>query len=135
MTVKRKEPCATKEESDRKVLNMDRAPVVDLGSHGTSHLLVGEKTMLSFVDLEPNSYAVPHRHKGIEQVSIVLRGEMDLIVEGKLYSVHEGDVVFNWPDEEHGCYVGPNGARVLDVFCPPRPDLLEKLPRKTSPTD
>ena len=133
--MKRKEPLAGKEEFDKKVAHIDRAPTIDLGSHGTAHLLCGEKFMLSFVDMPANSYAEPHRHKDIEQGTIILKGDADFVVEGKLYPVHEGDVLIFGPNEEHGAYVGPNGAKVLDVFSPHREDLLEKLHKATSPTE
>jgi len=41
--------------------------------------------------------------------------------------VRKGDILVFAPNEEHGAYVGPDGAKVLDVFSPPREDLLEKL--------
>lgn len=125
--MERKEPLASKEELERRILTPEGAPVIDLGSHGSAHALVGEKTMLSFVDMPANSYADPHRHEGIEQTTILLEGDADFVVEGKVYPIHKGDILIFAPNEEHGAYVGPNGARVLDVFSPPRPDLLEKL--------
>ena len=51
---------------------------------------------------------------------------------GQLYPVYEGDVLIFAPNEEHGAYVGPNGAKVLNVFSPHREDLLEKLHKKAS---
>lgn len=87
--------------------------------------------MLSFVDMPANSYADPHRHEGIEQTTILLEGSADFVVEGKVYPVSKGDILVFAPNEEHGAYVGPDGARVLDVFAPPRPDLVQKL-RKTA---
>ena len=122
-----KEPVASREEYERKVSHVDRAAVVDLGSHGSAHVICGTKFMLSFVDMPGDSYADPHRHKDIEQATIVLKGDADFVVEGKIYSVHEGDVLIFAPNEEHGAYVGPKGARVLDVFCPPREDLRAKM--------
>ena len=125
--MERKEPLASSEEFDRKVAHVDTAAAIDLGSHGTAHAVLGEKCMLSFVDMPANSYADPHRHEGIEQATIVLKGSADFLVEGKMYPVREGHVLIFAPNEEHGAYVGPDGARVLDVFCPPRPDLVAKM--------
>lgn len=129
--MKRTEPYATTAEYNRKVVRIDKAPTIDLGTHGTSHLICGGKVMLSFVEMEPNSYADPHRHEESEQAMIMLDGDMDAVVEGKVYSVHKGDVAIFAPNEEHGGYVGPHGATVLDVFSPPRADLLEKLEQAT----
>ena len=133
--MERKEPSASKEEFDRKVMHIGRGQFADLGSHGAANILCGDKIMLSFVDMPADSYAEPHRHKDIEQATILLKGDAEFVVEGKRFPVQEGDVLIFAPDEEHGAYVGPNGARVLDVFTPPREDLLAKLQPKTPPTD
>ncbi len=125
--MERKEPYASKEEFDNRVLHIGRGHAVDLGSHGGANILLGERIMLSFVDMPANSFADPHSHKDTEQVMIVLKGDAEFVVEGKIYPVKEGDVLVFGPDVEHGAYVGPNGARVLDVFTPPRTDLLEKI--------
>ena len=58
--------------------------------------------------------------------------DADVVVGGQLYPVYEGDVLIFAPNEEHGAYVGPNGAKVLNVFSPHREDLLEKLHKKAS---
>ena len=125
--MKRKEPLASTQELAGKIKNADRATLIDLESHGTAHALVSGRMMLSFVDMPANSFAEPHSHEDIEQITIILKGDVDFVLKGKLYPVHEGDIVVFAPEEEHGGYVGPNGARVLDVFCPPRPDLLQKM--------
>jgi len=125
--MKRKEPYATKEEIAKKVLHVGRGSVVDLGSHGEANLLLGEKIMLSFVDMPANSYAEPHSHPDNEQIMMLLKGEADFVVDGKIYPIIEGDVVVLLPGVEHAAYVGPSGARVLDVFSPPRADLLAAM--------
>ena len=127
--MKGKEPYASKDEPDKKVQRIDHASIVDLSSHGTAHVICGTKFMLSFVDMPANSYAEPHRHKDIEQATIVLKGDAEFVVEGKKYPVREGDVLIFAPNEEHGAYTGANGASVLDVFCPPREDLRAKMRR------
>jgi len=131
----RKEPQATKQEFESKVMRASRGEVVDLESHGTANILLGDRMMLSFVDMPANSYAEPHSHSDIEQVTIILKGDVDFVLKGKVYSVHEGDIVIFGPDEVHGGYVGPNGASVLDVFNPPRPDLLAKMRSRKSPNN
>ncbi len=127
--MERKEPYATREEFDTKVMHIGRGHAVDLGSHGEANILLGEKMMLSFVHMPANSYADPHSHQDTEQVTIVLKGDAEFVVAGKIYPVHEGDVLVFGPDEIHGAYVGPNGAYVLDVFTPPRADLLARIKR------
>ncbi|MBN1856648.1 MAG: cupin domain-containing protein [Dehalococcoidia bacterium] len=125
--MERTEPYATPEDFKRRISHVGRGADVDLGSHGSANILCGERIMLSYVDMPANSYADPHRHKDIEQITILLKGDAEFVVEGKRFAVKEGDVLIFAPDEEHGAYMGPNGARVLDVFTPPREDLREKM--------
>jgi len=122
-----KEPFASQEERDKRVHHIGRGHEVDLGSHGSANVLLGQKLMMSFVDMPANSFADVHRHPDNEQVTIVLKGEADFVVEGKVYNVKEGDVLIFLPNEAHGAYMGPSGARVLDIFTPPRDDLMQKI--------
>ena len=46
---------------------------------------------------------------------------------GKQYKVKKGDVVVLPPNTEHGAYFSDKGARVIDVFSPPRQDFVAKL--------
>jgi quercetin dioxygenase-like cupin family protein len=125
-----KEPFASQEEHDGRVLHIGCGHEVDLGSHGSANVLLGQKLMMSFVDMPPNSFADVHRHPDNEQVTIILKGEADFVVEGKVYNVKEGDVLVFLPDVPHGAYMGPSGARVLDIFTPPRADLMQKIAQK-----
>ena len=122
-----KEPVASREERDTRVLHIGRGHEVDLGSHGSANILLGDKIMMSFVDMPANSYADAHRHPDNEQITIVLEGEADFVVEGKVYNVKKDDVLVFRQNEEHGAYMGPSGARVLDIFTPPREDLMQKI--------
>jgi quercetin dioxygenase-like cupin family protein len=57
---------------------------------------------------------------------IVLDGAIDIVIEGKLYPVEKGDVVVLPSNTEHGAYFRDKGARVLDVFSPPRQDFIAR---------
>jgi len=125
--MERKEPLATREQFESRIKQVGRGAPVDLGSHGSANILCGERIMLSYVDMPANSYADPHRHEDIEQITIMLSGDAEFVVGGIRYPVKTGDVFIFAPNEEHGAYTGANGARVLDVFTPPRPDLKAKM--------
>ncbi len=58
---------------------------------------------------------------------IVVGGECDEIVEGKLYHLKKGDVLILPSNIEHGAYISDRGCKATDIFSPPRKDLVEKL--------
>jgi len=124
--MEKKEPYASKEEYQQRVIHYPDVPEIELNPGSMSHIVSTDKVMLSFLQQEPNAYFPPHRHEA-EQVMIVLDGAQDEIVEGKLYPLKKGDVIILPSNVEHGGYIPEAGCVALDIFIPPRTDLLEKL--------
>jgi quercetin dioxygenase-like cupin family protein len=86
--------------------------------------VLGEDTMVNFVQFAPHTEAPRHAHAE-EQIVIVLEGEFEFEIAGEVRTMRPGDVavVPAWV---------PHGARTLDVPChevdvfnPPRQTLLE----------
>ena len=125
----RKEPDASREEFDRRVVHYPDVPEVELNPGSMSRIVSSEKVMLSFLNQAPNAYFPPHRHEA-EQIMIVIDGEQDEIVEGKIYHLKKGDVITLPSNIEHGGYMTEAGCRAIDIFIPPRKDLLAKLEEK-----
>lgn len=121
-----KEPYATEEELKKRVVHYPDVPLTELVPGSTSHLVVGQRILVSFLTMPANSYFPPHRHEA-EQIMTVLEGYVDEIIEGKLYSAKKGDVLILPSNIEHGAYIGEVDCRVIDIFSPPREDYLEKL--------
>ena len=124
-----KEPYASEEEFKKRVVHYPDVPLTELVPGSNSHLVVGERVLVSFLTMSAHSYFPPHRHEA-EQIMIVLDGYMDEIIERKLYSVKKGDVLILPSNIEHGGRIYEVDCRVIDIFAPPREDLLEKY-RKT----
>ena len=100
-------------------------PLTELAPGSMSHLVVGEQAVVSFLTIPANSHFPVHRHEA-EQIMIVLEGHMDDIIDGKLYRVGKGDVVILPSNIPHGGYIGEVDCRVIDIFAPPRADLVAK---------
>jgi len=96
-----------------------------LGEGVTASPLFGEGAMLNLLEFEPGATVPLHSHPH-EQLGIVLRGMQALVVDGIARELGplEGYVLPG--GVEHAAYAGPEGALVLDVFCPPREDYLER---------
>jgi quercetin dioxygenase-like cupin family protein len=121
-----REPHASEEEFKKRVVHYADVPLTELIPGSKSHLVVGERILVSFLAMPANSYFPPHRHEA-EQIMIVLHGYVDEIIEGKLYSAKKGDVLILPSNIEHGGYIGDVDCQVIDIFSPPRQDYLQKF--------
>lgn len=91
----------------------------DLAPGLSTRIFVGDQSMLSVVSFEPNAEGQIHSHPE-EQWGVLLEGSGVRIQDGKEYSVNAGDFWRTPGDMTHGFIAGDKGARVLDIFSPPR---------------
>lgn len=123
--MEKKEPYATQEEYNKRVVRYRNTPLMELTKGARNYIVSTERITVSFVTLEPDIYVTPHRHEP-EQIVIVNDGACDFIVDGKLYHLEEGDVLIIPPNVEHGNRSSNRGLRMIEVFSPPRSDLVAK---------
>jgi quercetin dioxygenase-like cupin family protein len=95
------EPYATPAEFEKRVTRYADVPLTELVPGTMSHLVVGERGLVSFLTMSARSVFPPHRHEA-EQIMIVVDGYVDEIIEGKLYRVKQGDVIILPSNIEHG---------------------------------
>ena len=75
--------------------------------------------MISIVEIEPNSEGKIHSHPQ-EQWGFMLEGYGFRIQGGEKIKIKKGDFWLTPGNVEHGIIAGQNGAKVIDVFSPPR---------------
>ncbi len=85
----------------------------------------GEQAMLSLVTIEPNAQGRIHSHPE-EQWGIMLEGDGVRIQDGEEIPVKSGDFWRTPSGVPHGFRAGPSGAKVLDVFAPPREEYRKE---------
>ncbi len=85
----------------------------------TARIFVGDQAMLSVVTIEPNAEGQVHSHPQ-EQWGVLLEGDAVRIQDGEEIAVKAGDFWRTPGGVPHGLRAGPQGARVLDIFSPPR---------------
>lgn len=125
----KKEPVATADEFKSHVIHYPDLPPVELVKGSNSRLVVGEQSMISFLKMDAHSYFAPHKHTQ-EQIMIVLDGDCDEIIDGKLYHVKKGDVIVLPSNIVHGAYIGNTDVQVIDVFGEVRGDYMMKAMQK-----
>ena len=124
--MEKKEPYASKEEFNQRVVHYPDVPLVELAPGSNSHLVSAANMTVSFITIDPNKYFPPHHHEA-EQIVVVLDGECDQIVDGKLYPLKKGDVITIPSNVPHGDYVYDKGLKAIEIFAPAREDLAARL--------
>ncbi len=84
-----------------------------------TRLFWGKHAMLSVLTCAPNAAGEMHHHEE-EQWAVVVEGTGVLLVGQEELDVGEGDVCHIPPGVPHSFIAGPAGARILDIFSPPR---------------
>ena len=109
-------------DTDKWVFNLDdetQGIARTLAEGITTRIFPGDQAMLSVVRIAPHSEGTPHSHPQ-EQWGVLLEGELVRIQYGEEVAVKAGDFWRTPGGVEHSVRTGDVGAKVLDVFAPPR---------------
>ncbi len=99
--------------------NLDDGLFRDLAPGLTTRIFAGEHAMLSVVTLAPHSQGTLHHHPE-EQWGVLLEGSAVRVQGDEEITVKKGDFWRTPGNVPHTMRAGPEGARVLDIFSPPR---------------
>ncbi len=84
-----------------------------------ARIFVGDQAMLSVVEVAPMARGSIHSHPE-EQWGVLLEGSGIRIQDGQEHAVKAGDFWRTPGGVSHGFVAGEAGARILDIFSPPR---------------
>lgn len=87
----------------------------------STHIFAGEGAMLSVVTIAPHAEGTLHSHPE-EQWGVLLEGSAIRVQGGEEFAVKKGDFWRTPGGVPHTMRAGAVGARVLDIFSPPRPE-------------
>ena len=85
----------------------------------SARIFTGDQAMLSIVTLAPYAEGSLHSHPE-EQWGVMLEGDGIRVQNGEETKVRAGDFWRTPGYVPHSLRAGSNGARVLDIFSPPR---------------
>ena len=80
-----------------------------------------DQSMASVVRIAPGAVGMIHSHPQ-EQWSILIEGSATRLQGGEEIPVTKGDFWVAPGGVEHGIIGGPNGALIVDIFAPARPE-------------
>ena len=93
----------------------------ELGEGLTARIFTGDQAMLSVVTIEASCSGTLHHHPE-EQWGFLLEGSAIRVQGDEEIPVKKGDFWRTPSNVPHTMRAGPEGARVLDIFSPPRPE-------------
>ena len=82
--------------------------------------------MLALHEALPNLKATPHRHPSA-QITYMLNGKMRLSIDGEERVLSPGEFAYVPPDTLHGIESLDEYVLALDIFSPPRADIMGRL--------
>ena len=96
----------------------------------TMRVLTAEHATMAITDLEPKTIVETHKHE-VEQFGVVVRGSLAMVIAGEQRILTPGDTYRVPPGTAHGARVFEEPTQVIDVWSPPRTDLLRGSPPPT----
>lgn len=100
------------------------APIEDLGGGITRRVLAYSDTlMVTYWELDASAKIQPHAHEH-EQISVVLEGSEEFIIDGVSHVMHAGDTCIIPPNVPHQVKV-LEAVKAYDIFTPCRKDMLK----------
>jgi quercetin dioxygenase-like cupin family protein len=91
--------------------------------------LHGAQASLTAIEIEPGTSVPEHSHEN-EQMGILTGGSLTFRIGGEERDLRPGGTWLIPPNVPHSVVAGPDGARLIEVFAPPRTDWSdrERLP-------
>ncbi len=81
-------------------------------------------------DIERHAGSVAHAHPGMEQATYVIEGEATAEVDGVVYNVKQGDVLFFPAEVFHDLKVISERIKLLVIYSPPYGENPDKVIKK-----
>ena len=89
----------------------------------TRQYVVGSNTMLARLVLKKGAHVPLHQHMN-EQMSHVVEGALNFMIEGKVVTLRAGEILCIPPHVPHEV-VALEDSVALDIFNPPRQDWID----------
>jgi len=88
--------------------------------------VLGENVLVNHVHFAPGTEAPTHVHEE-EQVVVVVDGEFEFWIDGESRTLRRGDIAVVPPWVSHGARTHDSECLEIDIFSPPRRQLLDLL--------
>jgi quercetin dioxygenase-like cupin family protein len=100
--------------------HLNDIPGRELAPGYITKLVHGSQSTLSIVEIKKGSI-LPEHHHVHEQITYILKGQLDMTIGGEFYCMTEGCVHVILPNVPHSAIAATN-CTVIDAFSPARED-------------
>jgi quercetin dioxygenase-like cupin family protein len=107
-------------------VNWRTIPAEEIAEGIRRQMVVGEKLMICRLTIQPRVVTAVHSHEH-EQVTMVERGRVLYIIDGREQICSAGDLLHFPPHLPHGATMLDEEVVLVDVFTPRREDFLQRL--------
>lgn len=84
------------------------------GNSGPKYLMKGPRSNFAVVQFQAGEDFKAHYHNIMEENFFILEGEVDIVVDGTIYTLKEGDLIHIEPKEIH--YVKNNSDKIVKMI-------------------
>jgi len=116
-------------EKDARFVHIDEVAPVTFTEGLTFRPVLGDGVLVNHVYFDPHTEAPTHAHEE-EQIVVVLDGEFDFWIGDETRTLRKGDMVVIPAWVPHGARTNDSSCLEIDIFCPPRRQLLAHLQRE-----
>lgn len=71
------------------------------GDSGPKYLMKGPRSNFALVQFQPGQTFTAHKHHIMEENFFILEGQVDIVVDGVMHHLKEGDLIHIEPEEIH----------------------------------
>jgi quercetin dioxygenase-like cupin family protein len=107
-----------------KLYRWSEIPPEQMNPFFTRQFVTGDKAMVAKIALKQGCVVPTHHHPN-EQISLIISGSLEFILDGVSQTVHAGDILVIPANLPHSA-MAHEDMEGLDIFAPPRQDWLEK---------
>lgn len=117
---------ASASERAEQVIRQTDIPAIELAQGASARLVLTPGATVSLVEQGPYSELPRHRQEQ-DEVILVVEGERDEALDGRLYHIGAGDILHVPSGAEHGALTYGSGCKTIEISAPARDDLVTKL--------
>lgn len=122
------------------VTNISKLPVTEIAPGAKAKIYWGKGVLISWMTLDPRA-EIPAEMLPSERIMVVMKGSIGQLINGSFAAMTaiprdepdgshgrtpRNDLVYLGKGVQNALKAGDDGAEIVEIYCPPRPDYMKK---------